>query len=146
MSELEPLSLEPERPELQVDSPINIRPQLEALGIEEVERGICHDNYENRAILRRHKMGWDPVYASNGVPTGLIQARSDEMAKQRRILSLGEKRPILLEPDNVNSDYLTGLDLMAESATDYLVPPWVIGATRAYVKEQDEGGPTSARR
>jgi hypothetical protein len=135
-----------QRPEVEVDEPVNIRPKLSEIGIDEVERGVCQDTYENRAILRRAKMGWDTVYSSNGVPTGLIQARSDEMAKQRRILSLGEKRPILLEPDNVNSDYLTGLDLMAESATDYLVPPWVIGATRAYVKEQDEGGPTSARR
>jgi hypothetical protein len=135
-----------QRPEVEIDEPVNIRPRLSEIGIDEVERGVCQDTYENRSILRRAKMGWDTVYSSNGVPTGLIQARSDEMAKQRRILSLGEKRPILLEPDNVNSDYLTGLDLMAESATDYLVPPWVIGATRAYVKEQDEGGPTSARR
>ncbi|WJZ48446.1 hypothetical protein [Actinomycetia phage DSL-LC01] len=135
-----------ERPEVQIDEPVNLRPKLSDLGIDEVERGVCQDTYENRAILRRAKMGWDSVYSSNGVPTGLIQARSDEMAKQRRILSLGEKRPILLDPDNMNSDYLTGLDLLAESAADYLVPPWVIGATRAYIKEQDEGGPRSARR
>lgn len=135
-----------ERPETQIDEPVNIRPKLGDIGIDEVERGVCQDTYENRAILRRAKMGWDTVYSSNGVPTGLIQARSDEMAKQRRILSLGEKRPILLDPDSVNSDYLTGLDLVAESATDYLVPPWVIGATRAYLKEVDEGGPKSARR
>ena len=135
-----------QRPEVEIDEPVNIRPKLSEIGIDEVERGVCQDTYENRSILRRAKMGWDTVYSSNGVPTGLIQARSDEMAKQRRILSLGEKRPILLEPDNVNSDYLTGLDLVAESAADYLVPPWVIGATRAYLKEQNEGGPVSARR
>lgn len=135
-----------ERPEIQIDDPVNIRPNLSDLGIEEVERGICQDTYENRAILRKSKMGWDPVYASNGVPTGLIQARSEEMAKQRRMLSLAEKKPILVEPDRVNSDYLTGLDLLAESATDYLVPPWVIGATRAWLKEQDDGGPSSPRK
>jgi hypothetical protein len=147
MSDLEPFSTEPERPDVQIDSPINIRPQLEALGIEEIERGICQDSYENRAILRRHKMGWDPVYASNGVPTGLIQARSDEMAKARRILSLTEKKPILVDPDRINSDYITGLDLMAESAADYLVPPWVIGATRNWIKEQNEGGlPAGSRK
>jgi len=148
------MSLEPfdsdseqERPEVQIDSPINIRPRLGDLGIEEVERGICHDSYENRAILRRHKMGWDPVYASNGVPTGLIQARSEEMAKARRMLSLTEKKPILVDPDRVNSDYITGLDLLAESAADYLVPPWVIGATRNWIKEQNEGGlPAGSRR
>lgn len=147
MSDLEPFSTEPERPEIQIDSPVSIRPKLAEIGIEEVERGICQDNYENRAILRRHKMGWDPVYASNGVPTGLIQARSEEMAKQRRMLSLTEKKPILVDPDRVNSDYITGLDLMAESAADYLVPPWVIGATRNWVKEQNEGGlPAGSRK
>ena len=135
-----------ERPEIQIDDPVNIRPDLGAIGIEEVEKGICQDTYENRALLRKSKMGWDPVYASNGVPTGLIQARSEEMAKQRRMLSLAEKKPILVEPDYVNSDYLTGLDLLAESATDYLVPPWVTGATRAWLKEQEAGGPSSPRK
>lgn len=135
-----------ERPEVQIDEPVNLRPKLSDLGIDEVERGVCQDTYENRSILRRAKMGWDTVYSSNGVPTGLIQARSDEMARQRRIISLAEKRPILVDADNMNSDYLTGLDLLAESAADYLVPPWVVGATRAYIKEQDEGGPKSARR
>lgn len=135
-----------ERPEIQVDDPINIRPDLGLIGIEEVEKGICQDTYENRALLRKSKMGWDPVYATNGVPTGMIQARSEEMAKQRRVLSLAEKKPILVEPNYLNSDYLTGLDLLAESATDYLVPPWVTGATRAWLKEQEAGGPSSPRK
>ena len=143
MSELTPFeSEEPqaEKPEIQIDDPISMRPNLADLGIDEVERGICLDSYENRAILRRSKMGWDPVYASNGVPTGLILARSAEMDKARRVLSLAEKKPIMVDPDRVNSDYITGLDLMAESAADYLVPPWVMGATRNYVKEQNDGG------
>ena len=118
-----------------------------SLGIDEVEKGICQDTYENRAILRRSKMGWDPVYASNGVPTGLIQARSEEMAKARRVLSLTEKKPILVDPDRMNSDYITGYDLLAESAADYIVPPWVVGATRSYIQEQEAGGvPAGSKR
>ena len=137
----------PERPEVQIDSPINLRPDLSKIGIDEVEKGICQDTYENRAILRRSKMGWDPVYASNGVPTGLIQARSEEMAKARRVLSLTEKKPILVDPDRMNSDYITGYDLLAESAADYIVPPWVVGATRSYIKEQEAGGvPAGSKR
>ena len=123
---------------VEIDEPINLRPELSAYGIIEVERGVCEDTFENRKLLRNGKMGWDTVYSSNGVPTGLIQARSMEMAKERRMLSLSEKKPIMVDPDSINSDYLTGLDLLAESATDYLVPPWVIGATRMWVKEQDE--------
>ena len=123
---------------VEIDEPINLRPELSAYGIIEVERGVCEDTFENRKLLRNGKMGWDTVYSSNGVPTGLIQARSMEMAKERRMLSLSEKKPIMVDPESINSDYLTGLDLLAESATDYLVPPWVIGATRMWVKEQDE--------
>jgi hypothetical protein len=123
---------------VEIDEPINLRPDLSSYGIIEVERGVCEDTFENRKLLRNGKMGWDTVYSSNGVPTGLIQARSMEMAKERRMLSLSEKKPIMVDPESINSDYLTGLDLLAESATDYLVPPWVIGATRMWVKEQDE--------
>lgn len=137
----------PDRPEVAIDSPINMRPNLADLGIDEVERGVCQDTFENRAILRRNKMGWDPVYATNGVPTGLIQARSEEMAKARRIISLTEKKPILVDPDHLNSDYITGYDLLAEAAADYLVPPWVVGATRAWLKEQEAGGlPAGSKR
>lgn len=135
-----------ERPVVESDDPISIRPNLADLGIDEVERGICQDSYANRAILRKNKLGWDPVYASNGVPTGLIQARSADMDKQRRMLSLAEKKPILVDPNIPNSDYITGYDLLAEEAADHLVPPWVVGATRKFLKEQDEGGPSSPRR
>lgn len=134
-----------ERPSIEVDQPVNMRPDLSEIGIDELERGICQDTYGNRAILRRHKMGWDPVYASNGVPTGLIQARSAEMEKARRVISLGEKKPILVDPNIINSDYITGYDLLAESASDYLVPPWVLGATRNYLKEQEAGGAKPGR-
>ena len=138
-------SQEEEKPIIEIDEPVNLRPDLSALGISEVERGICEDTYENRSTLRRAKMGWDTVYASNGVPTGLIMARSDAMNKERRLLSLAEKKPIMVDPNDKNSDYLTGLDLIVESASDYLVPPWVIGATKMWIKEQDEPQ-TSSRR
>jgi hypothetical protein len=135
-----------ERPEVQVDEPVNMRPNLSDVGIEEVERGVCQDTYENRAALRRAKMNWDPVYSSNGVPTGLIQARSPEMDRARRVLSLGEKKPILVDPNILNSDYITGYELLAESAADHIVPPWVVNATRNYLKEQEAGGPSSPKR
>lgn len=137
---------ESEKPVIELDTPVNIRPDLTEIGIDEVERGVCEDSFENRAILRRAKMGWDTVYASNGVPTGLIQARSENMAMQRRILSLAEKKPILSDPSDRNSDYLTGLDLVVESAADHLVPPWVLGATRLWIKEQDTPHPNPKRK
>jgi hypothetical protein len=137
---------EPDKPIVEINTMPNIRPDLSAIGIEETDRGVCEDTYENRAILRRAHLNWLPVYATNGIPTGLIQAVSEEMATQKRVISLNEKKPILTNPDNKNSDYLTGLDLIAEEATDYLVPPWVIGATRAWIKEQESGVAISPKR
>jgi hypothetical protein len=146
-SELQPFgSNEEERPEYQIDEPVDLRPDLSVLGIEEAEKGVCEDNYQNRAILRRAKLAWDPVWSSNGVPTGLIRARSKESTMERRLLSLAEKRPIMVDPTSNNSDFLTGWDLLGEEASDYLVPPWVIHSTRLYLKEQEDGGPKSEKR
>jgi len=130
---------EDEKAEYVIDEPLDLRVDLSALGIEEVDKGVCEDNYSNRAILRRARLSWDPVYSTNGVPTGLIRARSKETTMERRLMSLSEKRPILTDPTANNSDYLTGLDLIAEEASDFLVPPWVVHATRLYLKEQETG-------
>ena len=135
-----------ERAEYVIDEPLDLRPDLTLIGLEEVDKGVCEDTFENRQVLRRAKLNWDPVYSTNGIPTGLIRARSQQSTIERRILSLSEKKPIMVDPDNRNSDYLTGLDLVAEEKTDYLVPPWVIGATRLWLKEQEEGGPRSEKR
>jgi len=126
-------------PEIQVDTPTDIRPDLSAYGIEETDKGICEDTFENRQALRRARLNWIPVYAVNGVPTGLIQALSKEMQSQQRLLSLAEKAIILEDAQNKNSDYLTGFDLLAEEAADAMDPPWVLGATRVWMKEQNEG-------
>lgn len=131
---------EAEAPEIQIDTPINLRPDLSQYGIEEIDRGICEDTFENRQALRRAKMNWLPVYAVNGIPTGQIQALSPEMQSQQRLLSLEEKRAILEDSSDKNSDYITGYDLLAESAADYAVPPWVVGATRMWAKQQNETG------
>lgn len=127
-----------ELPDVQVDTPINLRPDLSQYGIEEVDRGICEDTFENRQALRRAKLNWIPVYAINGVPTGTIQAISPEMQSEQRIRSIDEKRAILTDPSNRNSDYLTGVDLLVEEAADNIVPPWVLGATRVWQKQQQE--------
>ena len=122
-----------------VDDPISILQDLSELGIEEVDRGICEDTFENRAILRRARLQWEPVYTSTGTSAALIKVRTAESTRERRLLSLAEKRPILSVSTDNNSDYLTGLDLIAEEASDYLVPPWVVHATRLYIKEQETG-------
>lgn len=135
-----------EQPEIQLSTPLNIRPDLSEYGIEQTDRGVCEDTFENRQALRRAKLNWLPVYSENGVPTGLIQALSPEMQSEQRRLSLREKEAILTDPTNQNSDYLTGADLLVESAADNIVPPWVLGATKVWVRQQNEGGPPSGKK
>lgn len=134
---------EPEDPTVGVprlDSPLSMRPNLETLGIVEIERGVCEDTFENRASLRRAQMNWDPVYDANGVPTGYIAARTQQQTKERRLLSLEEKRPLLVESRNNNSDYVNGLDLLVDEDLCKIVPPWVVGATKTWQAEQMAGG------
>lgn len=128
------------------DDPLDLRPDLSRIGIMEIEKGVCEDTFENRQLLRRNEFNWDAVYDNSGRPTGLIAARSIESSRERRLLSLVEKKPLLSDPNNTNSDFITGVDLLADDAAFKLCPPWVIGATRAYIKEQDNGGPKSDKR
>lgn len=129
-----------------VDEPFDGRPDLSDLGIIEHERGVCEDTYENRNILRRAKLRYQAVFDISGKATGLISAHTQESLVERRILSLAEKKPLLVDPDNRDSDYLTGLDLILEDRVHHMVPPWVLGSTRAWIAEQNAGGPSSSKR
>jgi hypothetical protein len=129
---------EAEKPDVQIDTPTNLRPDLSQFGIEETDRGICEDTFENRQALRRAKLNWLPVYSLNGVSTGLIQALSSEMQSQQRLLSLEDKVVILSDPKDKNSNYISGYELLAEAEADHIVPPWVLGATKVWAKQQRE--------
>lgn len=137
----DPAALEPA-----VDTPHDMRPDLSSIGLIEHERGVVEDTYENRSALRKAHLNWDPVYSQSGEPTGLIAGRSQEQTVGRRLLSLIEKRPLMTDPTNNNSDYLTGLDLLVDEKACDITPPWVVGATRVWNKEQLDGGPKSAKR
>lgn len=131
---------------LQIDEPFDLRPMLDELGIVEVERGVCEDNFENRRVIREAKLQYVVLYANNGVPNGLIQVVSRDTAMMNRMTSLAQRKPILIDPKNLNSDYLTGVDLLAEEAGDRLAPPWVIGATKMWRREQLEPIHTDTRK
>lgn len=137
---------EDEDTEPAVDAPVDLRPDLTALGLNEIERGVVEDTYENRQVLRQAHMRWDAVYSSTGAPTGLISARTEEQVRERRVVSLQEKKPLLVDPSDLNSDYVTGLDLIIDDAALKVTPPWVVSSTRKYLDEQKAGGPPTAKR
>jgi hypothetical protein len=122
---------------LEVDTPINLRPDLSTFDIEEVDRGICMDTAENRKILRKHKMAWRQVYNSDGSISPNIEVISAEMQSARAEQAALDRAPILVDPKNKNSDYLSGWDLIAEVEADNLVPAWVLASTRKWVKYND---------
>ena len=129
-----------------LETPIDLRPDLSAIGLVEHERGVVEDSYENRQALRSAQFTWDAVYTQTGSPTGLIAARSAEQTRERRVLSLNEKKPLLTDPRDLNSDYLTGLDLIVDDSAIKVTPPWVVGSTRKWLEEQERGGPLTPKR
>lgn len=127
--------------EPQIEAPISLLPDLTLWGIDEVDKGICLDTAENRALLRENKSKWVEVYTKDGRPTNLIQALTPEMRAARMLVN---KAVILTDPKDPDSDYLTGFSLLIEVKADDAVPAWVLGATRRWdevEKERDKRGP-----
>ena len=129
-----------------IDTPIDLRPDLSEYGLIEHERGVVEDNYSNRGVLRSVGFTWTPVYTESGHATNLIEARSKEQLQERRLITISSKRALLSDQKNYNSDFLTGLDLVVDAEASRQAPPWVVAATRAYIKEQEAGGPPTAKR
>lgn len=125
-------------PASMVETPVGLRPDLGLYGIEEYDKGICEDTYPNRSILRKHKLSWNPIYDRSGRPTGQIEVLSQAMQEGRALATLEDKKTILKDPNDPNSDYITGLDLLYHGNADMMVPPWIISATREYDKIEDE--------
>ena len=114
----------------QIDGPISLLPDLTAWGIEEVDRGVCEDTSYNRLVIRDNKARFQPVFDSNGEPTGHIQVITSEMSQ-----ALSANKSVLLtDSRDRDSDYITGIMLIVEPAADHLVPAWVLSATRHWVE------------
>lgn len=124
----------------EVDTPINLRPDLSTFDIEEVDRGVCLDTAENRRTLRKHRLAWRQIYNSDGSLSPNIEVISAEMQTARVEQAARDRAPILVDPKNINSDYLTGWDLIAEKEADNFIPAWVLASTRKFVKYQDNPG------
>lgn len=120
---------------LEIESPRDSIPDLAALGIEEVDRGVCEDTADNRFLVRQAGLNFSPLYTIQGADTSYIQVYSTE---QRKNTLLHTKSAILVNPDDPNSDYLSDIDLLMESDTANIVPIWVVAATKRWVKVERE--------
>lgn len=121
--------------ELEIEAPPGLLPDLSEWGIEEIERGVCEDTSENRAVIRKNKAQCRTVFDSNGMPTGYIQVISAEMYQAAQALS---KTSLLSDPDDYNSDFLSGLKLLMAEDAKSITPTWVIRTTQTYIKQQEQ--------
>jgi hypothetical protein len=120
--------------ELEIEAPPGLLPDLSEWGIEEIERGVCEDSLENRKIIRQRKAQSRVVFDTNGMPTGFIQVVTAEMYQMAQGLS---KSDLLSDPDDYNSDYLSGVKLILAPNAKHLAPTWVINTTKTYIRQQD---------
>ena len=119
------------------DTPRDYRPDLSFYGIDEVEKGVCEDSFENRSILRVHRLNWQLIYDENGEPTGNIEVLSPEMQARRTEKTLEDRRVLLTDDRDLNSDFITEEALLIEEQSDILVPLWVTAATRTWIRVRE---------
>lgn len=111
------------------------------LGIEETEHMTCDDSLENRNLLRKAGFFWSPVFQDDGTPSGLIRAYTPEETTARRESVWDSRKPIMEDPSNVYSEYLSPLDY----PNDYPAPWWIKNAIRQYVGDVRDGKPEPKR-
>jgi hypothetical protein len=119
------------------DTPGELRPVLTDFGIDEVDKGVCQDSFENRSILRANHLNWQIIYTDNGEPSGNIEVMSREMASHKAMTTAMDRKLILVDERDYNSDYLTEEALLIEEMSDQLAPLWVIGATRTWCRVRE---------
>ncbi len=131
------LDKEPEQEMVYVDAPKDLLPDLTMYGLDEVDRGVCEDTFENRSVLRANRLNWQIIYTDTGEPSGNILVLSPEMSAHKSVSTAMDRKAILVDERNPNSDYLTEEALLIEAASDQLAPLWVIGATRTWLRVRE---------
>lgn len=112
---------------------------LAEIGVDEVEPGVCDDSYENRRLLRSNKFTWDQVTDEQGEQIGLIRAFNEEETTARRGSVWERRKPILSDPDNPWSDYVSAL----EYPVDFPAPTWIWKLIRSHERLLREGADTT---
>jgi hypothetical protein len=115
----------------------DLRPDLTMYGIDEVDRGVCEDSYENRSVLRANRLSWQSIFNEDGEASPYIEVLSEEMKAARSLHALEDKRILLTDERNNNSDYVTEEALLVEEKSDSLVPLWVLAATRTWLRVRE---------
>lgn len=121
--------------ELAIEAPPGLLPNLSEWGLEEIERGVVEDTFENRRTIKSNKGRWNLVFDMDGNPTPYLQVVTAEMYQAAQGLS---KTKLLVDPDDYNADYLSGVKLLLAENAEHLAPTWVLNTTRTYMRQQEE--------
>ena len=114
------------------------RPDLTLYGIVEFDRGICEDTRENRNIIRSQGMKYRAIISDAAEVSGLIEAVTPEMSAGRARSILATNRDMLSDSRDLNSDYISGDDLLYDVNARALVPSWVIQYTIEYAERLEK--------
>lgn len=114
------------------------RPDLTVFGIVEYDRGICEDSRENRDILRSNGMRYRAIISEAAEVSGLIEAVTPEMSAGRARSALTLNKSMLVDSRDLNSDYISGDDLLYDVNARDRVPSWVIRYTMEYAERLEK--------
>ena len=117
-------------------------PDLDSIGIDEAEPGVCEDTYANRRKLRKARWFWEPVTDENGAYTGMLQVLDETMYARRRESLWERKMPLLSNSKDPWSDYLPAMELAADAD----IPTWVRNAIREREAQVERDVPRHERR
>lgn len=117
-------------------------PDLDSVGIEEIEPGVCEDTYANRRKLRLAKWLWQAVTDEKGEYTGTLQVIDETLSTRRRLSLWERKMPLLSDSKDPWSDYLPAMELAADAD----IPHWVREAIREREEQAGQGVPRHERR
>lgn len=102
---------------------------------------VCEASLENRRILRGAKLMWTALFNEDGSPNGLIRAFAPEETTTRRESVWQSRKPIMEDPANVYSEYVSPLDY----PSDYDCPWWIKNAIRQHIEDTRAGKPEEKR-
>lgn len=121
-------------------------------GLEEYDRGLYLDTSENRRAIRRAKRQYRRVYLPVSMLPGWREAHGGEGDESETVTlltlvdseienaRLGDTyRPALRDPRDLDSDYLTGQDLLDDLDACDASPAWVIGQTKTVLEMAARG-------
>lgn len=107
---------------------------LAAYGLEEVDTDTVLDTFENRAVLRALKYQWQTVYDDEGQPTPYIRALNPEAVKAQALRQIENRKMLLVDTRDVDSDYETGTSLLLITDVQIMIPKWVYYGTLEWIR------------